>query len=131
MELQLKIVGFILVVLALIHAGFPKRFNWKTELAALSLFNKEVMYVHTFFIGLTTLLMGILCLYSTDDLIHTKLGHTIAFGLFIFWGARLFFQFFVYSTELWKGKAFERTIHILFAILWTYLTIVFLIIAIR
>jgi hypothetical protein len=126
MELQLKIVGFILVVLALIHAGFPKRFNWKTELAAVSLFNKEVMYVHTFFIALTTLLMGILCLYSTHDLIYTKLGHTICFGLFIFWGTRLFFQFFVYSSELWKDKVFERTIHILFAMLWTYLTVVFL-----
>jgi hypothetical protein len=129
MELQLKIVGFILIVLGLIHAGFPKRFNWKVELSSLSLFNREVMYVHTFFIGLVTLLMGILCLYSTNDLVHTKLGHTIAFGLFLFWGTRLFFQFFVYSAELWKGKAFERTIHILFAMIWTYLTVVFLMVS--
>jgi hypothetical protein len=38
----------------------------------------------------------------------------------------LFVQFFGYSSKVWKGKSFETTIHILFAVLWTYISIVFI-----
>ena len=83
------------------------------------------MYVHTLFIGLAVFLMGILCLACPNDLVFTKLGNKIALGLGVFWVTRLFVQFFGYSPKLWKGKAMETTIHILFSILWTYLSAVF------
>lgn len=38
----------------------------------------------------------------------------------------LLLQFFGYSSQLWKGKVFETTIHILSAFLWVYLSVVFL-----
>ena len=126
MELQLKIIGGLLMVLALIHIIFPKYFNWKIELKSLSLINRQMMEVHTFFIALMVLLMGILCYFSSKELIETSLGKTISLGLGIFWGARLVIQFFWYSSELWKGKKLETIIHILFSLLWTYLTVVFL-----
>jgi|ERR1043165_2024559 hypothetical protein len=128
MELQLKITGVLLIALALIHAFFPNRFNWKAELAPLSLLNRQMMYVHTAFVALTVLLMGMLCLFCTYDIMHTNLGHKLALGFFLFWLTRLVVQFFVYSTELWKGKLFETIIHVVFAILWTYLSAVFLLI---
>lgn len=49
LELHLKIVGFILVVLAFVHIVFPKYFAWKEQLKSLTLINKQLMYVHTFF----------------------------------------------------------------------------------
>ncbi len=70
--------------------------------------------------------MGLLCLTSSTDLIVTKLGKTISLGCGIFWAIRLFIQFFGYSTELWKGKIFETIIHIIFSLLWAYLSVVFL-----
>jgi hypothetical protein len=39
--------------------------------------------------------------------------------------ARLFIQFFGYSSKLWKGKIFETLIHIIFSLFWIYLSIVF------
>ena len=84
------------------------------------------MKVHTFFIALTVLLMGLLCLTLTNELIETKLGKAVSLGFGIFWTARLWIQFFGYSSKLWKGKTFETTIHILFSLLWTYLSLVFL-----
>jgi hypothetical protein len=84
------------------------------------------MYVHTFFIGLIVLLMGVLCLTSSRELINTNLGKKITLGLGIFWLSRLIIQFFGYSSKLWKGKSFETTIHILFSLLWAYLSLVFL-----
>jgi len=126
MEIHYKIIGVLLMALAVVHVIFPKYFKWKEELKSLSLINRQMMTVHTFFIALVVFLMGLLCLTSTTDLIETKLGKTISLGLGIFWSTRLFIQFFGYSTELWKGKTFETIVHILFSLVWTYLSVVFL-----
>jgi hypothetical protein len=127
MELHLKIIGWLLVPLALIHFFFPKRFNWDKEFSNISLLNRQMIYVHTFFIALIVFLIGILCISSSRDLVNTGLGHRICLGLGIFWACRLFIQFFGYSPELWKRKKFETSIHILFSMVWTYLTAIFFI----
>jgi hypothetical protein len=128
MELQLKITGAILIVLALIHIVFPKYFNWKKELKTLSLINRQMMVVHTFFIALIVLLAGLLCFSSANELINTSLGKKISLGLGIFWIIRLFTQFFGYSPAVWKGKTFETTVHIVFSLLWIYLSTIFLVV---
>lgn len=126
MELHLKIIGFLLICLAGIHLIFPKYFNWDKELHSLSLMNRQMMYIHTFFIGLIVFLMGILCLTSADEIVATPLGKSIALGFGIFWIIRLFIQFFGYSSKLWKGKRFETTIHVISTLFWTYLSYVFI-----
>ena len=125
MELHLKVIGLILILLSLVHVLFPKYFNWRTEFAGISLINRQVMYVHTFFIALTVALMGFLCLMYPGELIHTKLGNKITCGLFIFWNLRLWIQFFGYSSKLWRGKFPETVVHILFSLLWTYFSSIF------
>ncbi len=129
MQLHLKIIGVLLILLALIHIIFPKYFNWKKELSSLSLINRQMITVHTFFIALTIFLMGLLCLTSSNELIGTNLGKRVSFGLGLFWTLRLFIQFFGYSSQLWKGKVFETTVHIVFILLWTYLSVIFSVIA--
>ena len=126
MEIHFKIIGVLLIALALIHIVFPKYFNWKNELKSLSLINRQMMTVHTFFIALIVFLMGLLCLTSSSEIIETTLGKKLSLGLGIFWTVRLFIQFFGYSTDLWKGKAFETVMHIIFSLLWAYLSFVFL-----
>ena len=131
MDIHLKIIGSLLMLLALIHIPFPKYFKWKVELKHLSLINRQMMTTHTFFIALTVFLMGLLCLTCAQELISTEFGRKIAFGLGVFWTFRLFFQFFIYSTKLWRGKIFESTMHIVFSILWIYLCTVFFMIFFR
>lgn len=131
MELHLKIIGLLLIMLAFIHVIFPKYFNWKKELASLSLINNQMMYVHTFFVAITVFLIGLLCFFCADDIPNTRLGKQLSLGLFVFWGLRLLFQFFVYSSKLWKGKAFETTMHIIFSLLWIYLTTIFFLIYLK
>jgi len=126
MEIHFKIIGVLLIALALCHLVFPNYFNWKKELKSLSMINQQMMKVHTFFIALTVFLMGLLCLTSTLDLINTRFGKKISLGIGLFWSCRLLVQFFFYSTELWKGKRFETFIHLLFSLLWIYLSIIFL-----
>lgn len=125
MELHLKIIGWLLTILALVHGIFPRYFDWKNEFKNVSIINREMMYVHTFFIAFVVLLMGVLCITSAEEIIATKLGQNIALGLSIFWIIRLIIQFFGYSSTLWKGKTFETIMHILFTFFWAYLSIVF------
>ena len=125
MELHLKIIGWLLTILALVHGIFPRYFDWKNEFKNVSIINREMMYVHTFFIAFVVLLMGVLCITSAEEIIATKLGQNIALGLSIFWIIRLIIQFFGYSSTLSKGKTFETIMHILFTFFWAYLSIVF------
>ena len=125
MELNLKIISILLIILAFIHAVFPKYFKWKQELNSLSTINRQLMYVHSFFIAFVVLLMGLLCLTSANDLIETALGRRVCLGIGIFWITRFFIQFFGYSAKVWKGKKFETTVHILFSVLWAYFSLVF------
>ena len=125
MILHLNIIGFMLVSLALVHFIFPRYFDWKNQLDKLGLINKQMVYVHTFFIALMVLLMGVLCITSATELRHDKLGGKLCLGLGIFWGCRLVIQFVGYSSLLWRGKRFETIVHILFIFLWTYISLVF------
>lgn len=125
MELNIKIAGLLLIGLAAMHVFFPRRFGWKAEFASIGLLSRQMMYVHTFFIALTILLMGVLCLTSSGELLTSSLGHRISLGFALFWFARLVIQFFGYSSELWKGKRFETVMHIVFALIWVYLTTIF------
>ncbi|MGB0932506.1 MAG: hypothetical protein ACPGVB_17110, partial [Chitinophagales bacterium] len=107
------------------HSIFPQYFNWKTEFESVTLINRQIMYVHTFFIAFVIFLMGLLCLTSSKEITETPLGNKIALGFAVFWTLRLLFQFFGYSSELWRGKKFETSIHIIFSVLWTYVSGVF------
>ena len=129
MIIHLQIIGTLLILLSLIHIVFPSYFNWKKELISLSLMNRQMMGVHTFFIAFVVSLMGLLCLTASADLIETSLGRKVSFGLALFWSTRLFFQLFIYSPKLWKGKRFETIVHIIFTLLWLYVSSIFSIIA--
>ena len=84
MELHLKIAGALMILLALVHVIFPKYFDWENELKPLSLINRQLMYVHTFFVAFFLLLMGALCLYSSHEIVETGLGKIVALGFGIF-----------------------------------------------
>ena len=126
MQKHLEITGILLIGLALLHVVFPRYFKWRDELQGVSLITRQILHVHTFFIALTVLLMGILCVTSAHELTTTSFGRRIALGLFIFWFCRLILQFFGYSSKLWRGKGFETIAHIAFSALWAYLCFVFL-----
>ena len=125
MELHLKVTGIVLLLLGLLHIIFPRYFKWKTELAPLSLINRQLMEVHTFFIALVVMLMGLLCLTTTAADWGTPMGKLIAIGFSAFWITRLVFQFVYYSPALWKGKRFETVVHVAFSLLWIYLSTLF------
>jgi hypothetical protein len=126
MDTHLRIVGSLLIMLALLHFYFPRYFDWKRDFAPVSMINRQMFYVHSFFIAFVVFLMGVLCLTSSEELIGTVLGKRICLGIGLFWTARLFVQFFVYSSKLWRGKRRETIVHVLFSVFWIYFSSVFI-----
>jgi hypothetical protein len=122
-ELLLRIAGALQIGLAAIHVFFPARFNWREELARLSLLNRQVFVVHTVFICVVLLLMGALSLLAPQALLeNSALSRLVLGGFAAFWGLRLLFQWFVYDSRLWRGDRFNTTVHVVFSAMWIYLT---------
>ena len=88
--------------------------------------NRQLFYVHTFFVAFTIFLMGCLCLFGAPTLLASSpLGVWVAGGLLAFWLARLYCQYFVYDKSLWVGQRFNTFVHIIFGLLWAWYSITY------
>jgi hypothetical protein len=126
LSIHLKVAGTLMLILAFAHIHFAKRFGWKDELQSVSLLTRQVFNVHCFFIALVLVLCGLLSILCTGPLLdRNPLAKAILSGLVVFWAARLFIQFFVYDSKLWRGDRLNTTMHGLFSVMWTYYTLVY------
>jgi len=121
--IHLRVVGVLLMVLGLSHFFFDRYFGWRRELASVSLFTREVFFVHTFFIGLGVTMAGAASfLYTSALLLPSALSRAILAGMAVFWLCRLLAQWFVYDAALWRGDRFRTWMHGVFSVLWVYVT---------
>lgn len=119
--LHLRIVGTLLLLLAAINVALPRHFRWNEELQHVSPLTRQVFRVHCGFIILVLGMMGLLSAAFTDALLEsTRLGRAVLAGLALFWGVRLYTQWFVYDRRLWWGRRFETGVHLVFTLLWSY-----------
>ena len=120
---HLVVAGILQWLLVLVNTVVPRRFHWKEESGRLSLFNRQVLYVHMIFIVLMLVLFGGLSIFYAPVLAAaTPLAAPILGGLAFFWGLRLIFQLFFYSPKIWRGNRFYTIMHVVFTTLWIYLT---------
>jgi hypothetical protein len=125
-EWHLRIAGVLQILLALAHILLPRRLRWTEELARLSLLNRQIFHVHTFFICLVLVMNGALSLLAPAALLEpTPLSRLVLLGCAVFWAVRLYCQWFVYESSLWRGRRFETTVHVASSVLWLYLTAVY------
>lgn len=124
--LLLRITGTGLIALAIAHVFIGQHLRWREDVAQLTPVNRAVFHVHTLFICLVLVLMGLPCLLEPTIFIEpTRAGRWLAWSCAAFWGARLYCQWFVYDAALWRGKRFETCIHWLFTFLWLALAALF------
>ncbi|MES2705882.1 MAG: hypothetical protein V4726_04695 [Verrucomicrobiota bacterium] len=122
----LRTAGAGLILLALMHVPISRKLHWREQAARMSPENEAVFHVHTFFLCLALVLMGLPALL--DPSIFLEKSHAAAWGTWSlsgFWLIRLWCQWFTYSPQLWRGKRLETGIHWLFTVLWTLLSTVF------
>ncbi len=126
LEGHLRVVGILLMLLAMLNLFLPKRFGWGAELAKVSLLTRQVFIVHCVFIVLVLVMMGVASFWYAPLLVaRTPLATVVLFGLAAFWLLRLAMQFFFYSPKLWRGNRFNTGMHILFSCVWTYFAMIY------
>src|SRR5690349_3139969 len=105
MVIHLRLVGVMLIALAVMNLFVPGRFKWREEMERLSLFNRQVFRVHAAFIILVLVLFAGMLLGCAKDLMEpTGLARAVLGGLLVFWAARMLVQWFYYSPDVWRGN---------------------------
>jgi hypothetical protein len=126
LSLLLRVAGAGLILLAFAHIPIGKILKWKEDGRKLSPVNEQVFHVHTLFLCLIIFLMGLPCLLAPSILLEKSPAGLWVTGSFaVFWAARMYSQFFIYRSDLWRGKRLETFVHFLFAIIWISLAFLF------
>jgi hypothetical protein len=132
MKFMIQLAGLLQIALAFLHFPIAKHLKWKEELQKTNALTRQIFWVHSFFICLLLLLIGLPSVIA-PQLLTTRndLRLTVALCLAIFWGLRLLFQLFVYSPEHRRGKTFETIVHWIFTALWVFLTATYTFIVVK
>lgn len=124
LSLHLTVVGVLLLGLAVVHVGLPRLLAWDHDLANMTPLNREVSYVHCYFVGLACLLWGLLPLTAGDALQEPDpVTRLVLLGAVGFWGSRLVIQVAVFNRHA-RDSATWRALSIAGTGLWAYLTLV-------
>jgi hypothetical protein len=122
----LRLAGAGLILLALLHVPIGRHLKWREDVARLTPVNASIFYVHSFFICLVLVMMGAPCVLDPAIFLErSRAGTWMTWSYAIFWGIRLYFQWFVYKADLWRGKRKETGLHWWFTFVWLGLTILF------
>jgi hypothetical protein len=123
---HLRIVGVLMALVAVVNLFVPGRLRWREEMSRLSLVNRQIFQVHSFFIVLTVTLVSALLLTVGDTLLEpTRLSRAVLVGLTAFWALRMLAQWFFYSGEIWRGNRFNTVTHCIFSLAWVYVAVTF------
>jgi hypothetical protein len=124
LTLNLAVTGALLVGLGVLHIALPAVLGWHSELTGLSPLNREVSYVHCFFIGLACVLWGLLPLTAGHLLVQPgPVTRLVLTGAVAFWASRLVIQLVVFNRHARQSVAW-LALCVAGTVLWLYLTAV-------
>jgi hypothetical protein len=119
---HLRLAGTLLMLLGFSHLTFGRILDWRSDLAKLSLVNRQIFLVHCFFIALLLIMLGALSAFGTSLLLERQpLARLILASSAVLWGMRLYVQWFFFDRSLWRESAANKAAHYLLTAFWTYL----------
>jgi hypothetical protein len=122
LTMNLTVCGILLVGLGILHIALPAVLGWRRELAGAAPLNREVSYVHCFFIGLTCALWGLLPLTAGSLLLQPgPVTRLVLIGAVVFWASRLIIQLAVFNRHARESAAW-LALSTAGTALWLYLT---------
>ena len=122
LTLLLRIAGAGLILLSLLHVPIGRHLKWREDVVRLTPVNASIFHVHTFFICLVLVMMGLPCLFDPRVfLAPSRAGAWLSWSFAGFWAIRLYCQWFVYKADLWLNKRLETSIHWTFSFIWAAL----------
>lgn len=123
MRVSLCTAGLIILALTAAYPLYPKRFGWRRELERVSPLTRDIFFVHCGFIVLLLALQAVLFLALPHALMEQSTAATaLLAGLTAFWAYRLIAQLFLFDRRLWLGNRFNTIVHVVFTVLWCYLS---------
>ncbi len=122
--LNLTVAGVLLVGLGALHIALPAVLGWHRDLARASPINREVSYVHCYFVGLASVLWGLLPLTAGSLLLQPgPVTRLVLISAVTFWASRLVIQLAVFNRHARQSAAW-LALSTAGTILWLYLTAV-------
>ncbi len=126
LDILLKVAGGGQIALSLLHLPIGRKLKWREDAGLMTPMNAKVFHVHTFFVCLVLVMIGLPCLLEPRVFLEpSPAGRWLSWSMAAFWGCRLYCQFFVYRADLWRGKRMETMVHWIFTAVWVALTGVF------
>lgn len=125
-ELQLRLVGALLLGVAALGVAVHRHFGWGAEIQRLTLLTRQVFLIHSAFVTLVLVMLGAMLLTVAPALLAPgPLPRAVLIGLIVMWSARLLAQWFFYDPSLWRGDRFRTFMHVLFSVLYAYFVATF------
>lgn len=119
----LRLAGLSLIALSLAHFVLPKLLKWPEDLAKLTTINRQIFYVHTAFIVVGILLLGLVCLVIPEVLLAKSQLALVGSGcFFLCWLSRLVCQFLIFTSDITSDRRIDKWMRIFGTLLWIYYT---------
>lgn len=121
---NLTVVGIVTLGLGVLHSALPRVLRWDRDLAGASTLNREVSYVHCYFIGLACLLWGLLALTAGPALLErSPVARLVLIGAVAFWFSRLVIQLTVFNRHADESAPW-CVLSVAATVLWLYVTVI-------
>ena len=126
LQILLRVAGAGMIVLALAHIPMGRHLGWREDAARMSPQSESIFHVHTFFVCVMLIVMGVRALFAPQIFIEpTAAAAWLSWTYAVVWALRLYVQWFVFPRELWRGKSFETAMHLMFTVIWSGLIALF------
>ena len=130
--LNLRISGIALALLGLAHGLFGRFLDWGTDLSKLTVLNRQIFLVHTFYIGYFVTALGILDVCFAQTLMRPEpLSRFLLSVMTLTWAVRLVIQLFVWDKAIWRDNFFRSNVHYGLILFWTYVTVAHVVALVR
>ena len=120
-ETHLRVVGVLLLAIAALGIAVHRHFGWGVEIRRLTLLTRQVFLIHSAFVTLTLVMLGVLLAWFAPALLAPGvLPRAVLVGLLVMWSARMLAQWFFYDPSLWRGHRLNTFMHVLFSAIYVY-----------
>lgn len=130
--LEIGILFGGIIHLAILSAGLVmiKVLNWNKDLKKLDALTEHIIWTHASYVWLIILGFGVVSIAFPTALINSQpLGISISIFISLFWGIRLFIQFFYFDARPYLGDLKLKLGFHGLTICFAYLTVIYGIVA--
>jgi hypothetical protein len=122
-QMNLQLAGAVQLVVAGANFFLPAKLQYRENLAKVSPIVRQIFTVHSAYIVLVLIGFALVCLLFPEDLGGASaLGRFLCASFAVFWGSRVFVQFFYYDLQTKRDNPLGT---LLFGVIFLYLAATF------